>query len=92
MWKEKVLKAYKILWLEEIEDKVIYFTHKTAKYMLDHINKQCISLTNTNTKDHLKETDLLWNPEEDIAMYFTKPHKEEERLKKTASAGINCER
>ena len=50
--------------------------------MLDHINKQCISLTNTNTKEHLKETDLLWNPEKDIAIYFTKPHKEEERLKK----------
>ena len=51
-----------------------------AKAMLNHIKKQCFSLTNTESKDLLKVTELPWNPEEDIAVYFTKLHKDKELL------------
>ena len=61
---------------------MINFTHKMAKAMLNHIKKQCFSLTNTESKDLLKVTELPWNPEEDIAVYFTKLYKEQEMLKK----------
>ena len=37
-------------------------------------------------KEKLKETELAWNTEEDIAVYFKKLHKEKERLEKV---GIN---
>ena len=47
MWKGKIFKAYNRSWLEEIEEKVLDFTHKTAKEMLNHINKQCLPLKNT---------------------------------------------
>ena len=54
--------------------------------MLDHIKNKRLSLTNTEKKYQLKETKFTWNLEEDIAMYFTKLHKEKELLKKV---GIN---
>ena len=41
---------------------------------------------NTDNMEQLKETELPWNPEEDIAVYLLKIHKEQERLKKV---GIN---
>ena len=34
----------------------------------------------------MKKTEVPWNPEEYIAVYFMKPHKEKEHLKKV---GIN---
>ena len=63
------------MWLKEIKDEVIKFTHKTAKDILDHLKIKFLSLTNTKNKDQLKVTDFPWNLEEDIAMHFTKLHK-----------------
>ena len=37
-----------------------------------------------NKKDQFKKTEFLWNPEEDIVVYFTKLHKEQEQLEKSA--------
>ena len=37
--KEKILKAYDISWLEEIEDKVLNFTHNKTKEMLNLLKK-----------------------------------------------------
>ena len=31
MWKEKIFDAYNRSWLEEIDDDVLDFTHKTSK-------------------------------------------------------------
>ena len=39
-------------------------------------------VTNTEKKYQLKETEFTWNLEEDIALYFTNLHKEQELLKK----------
>ena len=80
MWKEKIFDAYNRSWLEEIDDDVLDFTHKTSKYMLNHIKKQFLSLTNTYKKDQLRGKYFPWKPEEDIAVYFMKLHKEQERL------------
>ena len=41
-----IITAYDACWLEEIEDDVLYFTHKTAKGMLAHLLTQCIKLIN----------------------------------------------
>ena len=49
---------------------MLNFTHKTEKYMLDHLKKECLQLNNTEKKDQLVEMDFPWNPEEDIAVYF----------------------
>ena len=68
---------------------MIDFTHKTTKDMLNYLKKQCLSLTNTENIEQLRETELMWNPEEYIAMYFTKLHKENERLKKLALTRMN---
>ena len=56
--------------------------HKISKEMLNHLNEQCLLLTNTEKKYHLKETYFPWNTEEDIFVYLMKLHKEQERLKK----------
>ena len=61
---------------------MIDFTHKTAKYMIDHIKKQCLTSANTKKKDQLRDMEFPWNPEEDIIMKSTKLNKEQERLKK----------
>ena len=60
---------------------MLYFAHKTAKYILSHIKNKCLQLTTTEKKEKLKEIEFLWNPEEDIAVYFKKLHKDQERLK-----------
>ena len=44
-------------------------------------------LTNTENKEKLKDTEFLWNPEEDIVMYFTNMYKEKERLKNRNQLG-----
>ena len=46
----------------KIVDKVINFTHKSGKYILDHLKKQRLCLTNTKRKEKLEETVFLWNP------------------------------
>ena len=40
----------------------------------------------------MKEIELPWNPEEDIAVYFTKLYKEQDRLKKLVSTGTTSKR
>ena len=81
VWKEKNINAYNRCWLEEIKDKVIDITHKLVKEMMDCLKKLCIKFTNTEKKEQLKETEFPWNPKEDISLYFSKSHKEQEWLK-----------
>ena len=64
------------------------FTHKTEKDMLDHLKKQCLSFKNTEKNDQLKETEFLWNPENDIVVYFTELHKKQELLEKSVLTGM----
>ena len=82
VWKENILEAYVKSWLKEIEDRVLDFTHKSEKEMLYHLKKQCLPYTSTENKDQLKDTEFQWKYEEDIAVYFTKLHKDQEGLKK----------
>ena len=72
----EILKYYGRSWLEEIEGKVLYFTHKSDKYILEQINKQLLSLTNKQKKEKLKEMEFLWDVEEDTTVHFAKLHKE----------------
>ena len=44
--KHLIIAAYDAFYLEEIEDYVLDFTHKTAKEMLVHLLTQCTKLTN----------------------------------------------
>ena len=92
VWKDNILKAFNILWLEEIKYKDLNFTQKTEKEILDHIKKEYLLLTNTENKEELKEAEFSWMPEEDISVYFTKLNKEQERLKKSASTGMTHKR
>ena len=86
MWKENIPEAYNRSCIEEIKYKVIDFTHKSAKEMLKHLNKQCLYLTNVENKEQFKETEFLWNTEDFFPVHFTKLHKEKEWFKKV---GIN---
>ena len=42
---------------------MIDFTHKKTKDMLYYLKKLCLSLTNTENNEQLRETELPWNPE-----------------------------
>ena len=61
---------------------MIDITHKLVKEIMDCLKKQCIKFTNTEKKEQLKETEFPWNPDEKIAVYFTKLHKKKERFEK----------
>ena len=54
MWNEKILEAYNRSWIEGIKDKVLEFTHKSAKEILNHLKNKCLALTNTEKKEQLK--------------------------------------
>ena len=90
MWELRQDKHNVLSWnksyFEKNKDKVLKLTDKTAKEMLDRLKKQCLPLKNTEKKYQLKETEFLWDLEEDTAVYFTKLHRDQEQLKKV---GIN---
>ena len=54
--------------------------------MLKHIKNKCLSLNKTEKIYQQKDTKFTCILEEDIAVYFTKLHKQQELLKKV---GIN---
>ena len=86
VWKEKIPEAYERSLLKEIKYEVLNLIHKSKKDIIGHINNQCLSLSNMEKKEKLKDMEFPWNPEEDIAVCFTKLHKEQDWLNKS---GIN---
>ena len=62
--KHLILTAYDACWLEEIEDDVLDFTHKTSKEILVHLLTQCMKLTNRKKRAKLKKTEFPWLTEE----------------------------
>ena len=79
--KDLIVKAYKSCWLEEIEDDILEFTVVSAMEMLNHLDTQCLKVTNREKKKQIKNTEFLWLADEDITVYFTKLEKEQLKLK-----------
>ena len=49
--------------------------------MLDHLNTQCLKVTNRDKKGQIKNTEFLWLAYEDVTVYFLKLEKEQVKLK-----------
>ena len=49
--------------------------------MLDHLDQQCLALTERDKKIRMKDVNLPWECDDDIETYFFKAEKLEEDLK-----------
>ena len=54
--KHLIITAYNACWLEEIDEDVLNFNHKTAKEILVHLLIHCMKITNREKQAKLKET------------------------------------
>ena len=79
--KNLVVKAYESCGLEEIEDDILDFTVVSAMEMLDHLNTQCLKVTNHDKKKQIKNTEFPWLADKDVTVYFAKLDKEQVKLK-----------
>ena len=48
--KNLIVKAYKSCWLEEIKDNILEFTVVSTMEILDHLDTQCLKMTNRDMK------------------------------------------
>ena len=65
----------------KIEDDILEFTVVSAMEMLDHLDTQCLKVTNRNKKKQIKNTEFLWLADEEVTVYFSKLEKEQVKLK-----------
>ena len=79
--KNLIVKAYESCWLEEIENNILEFTVVSAIEMIDHLDSQCLKVTNRDKKKQIKNTEFLWLADEDVTVYFEKLEKEQVKLK-----------
>ena len=79
-FKEKLEMAYDAAYFSTLRDDILGFTHLTVLDMLEHLENQCLKLTNRERQSKLKECELPWEPGEDVNTYFTKLDKLEEEL------------
>ena len=79
-FKEKLEIAYDAAYFGTLRDDILGFTHLTVRDMLEHLESQCLKLTNRERQSKLKECELPWEPGEDVNAYFTKLDKLEEEL------------
>ena len=79
--KNLIVKAYESCWLKEIEDDILEFTVVSAMEMLDHLDTQCLKVTNRDKKKQINNTEFLWLADEDVTVYFAKLEKEQVKLK-----------
>ena len=79
-FKEKLELAYDAAYFATLRDDILGFTHLTVLDLLEHLESQCLALTNREKQSKLKECELPWEPGEDVGAYFTKLDKLEEEL------------
>ena len=49
--------------------------------MLDHLDTQCLKVTNRDKKKQINNTEFPWLADEDVTVYFAKLEKEKMKLK-----------
>ena len=85
--KARILAAYDPAWLATLEDNVLDFIHITSFDILEYIKEEFLKLTNTEKMEQLRETEIPWNQEEYLSIYFIKIYKEQDPLKKQKCLG-----
>ena len=78
--KNLIFKGYESCWIEKIKEDILEFTVVSAMEMLDHLDTQCLKVTNRNKKK-IKNTEFPWLADEDVTVYFSKLEKEQVKLK-----------
>ena len=61
-YKDAVAAAYDESYFEALKDKLLGFTHVTLSEIIDHLRKQCLTMTSKEKKQKLKEINLRWEP------------------------------
>ena len=79
--KNLIVKAYKSCWLGKIENDILEFTMVSAMEMINHLDTECLKVTNSNKKKQIKNTEFPWLADEDVTVYFLKLEKEQVKLK-----------
>ena len=79
-FKQKLVSAYDSQYFETLRDDLLGFTHVCVSEMLDHLNDQCIVLTEVEMEERLAETQKPWDQDVAIQTFFQRLDKLQEDL------------
>ena len=79
-FKQKLEEAYDAQYLDQIKDDILELGALSVRDVVDHLEEQCLALTNTEKEAKLAETRLPWDLNDDITTYFARLDKMEEEL------------
>ena len=79
-FKEAIEGAYDAVWLKTLCDDVLGFSHLTVGEMLDHLETQCLSLTDRAKAKKLRDIHVEWDKNDDVATFFDNLDKLEEEM------------
>ena len=72
VFKRKLEEAYDAQYFDALHDDILDLTHVYVSDMLDHLEDQCLGLTNDDKTKKLEETHQKWDQNDDITQYFLK--------------------
>ena len=67
-------------YLDQIKDDILELGALSVREVVDHLEQQCLALTNMEKEAKLEETRLPWDLNDDITTYFAKLDKIEDEL------------
>ena len=71
-YKQKIEEAYDAQYLETIKDDILELSALTVEEVLEHLQLQCLALTNVEKDAKLEETRIPWDLHDDITTFFNK--------------------
>jgi len=77
---KKLEEAYDAQYLETIKDDILELSALTVNEVLEHLELQCLALTNVKKEAKMEETRIPWDLHDDITTYFNKLDKLEAEL------------
>ncbi len=79
-YKQKIEEAYDAQYLETLKDDILELSACSVDEVLEHLELQCLALTNVEREAKLAETRVPWDLHDDITTYFNKQDKLEAEL------------
>ena len=71
LFKQKIADAYDDVYLRNLRNDILGFSHVTVADMLDHLKRHCLAINNVNRAQKLREVHVPWDNNDDIYTFFT---------------------